>query len=159
MLEKYNKLTDSKVFKEWKENNKKDYLCSYVLVNDIPQFDFYNPKTDKITSFIINKEIEIKKEQNIFKKSKDKIYELKLDRVKITIKKAEEIINNLEKYKKENFNKKIIILQSKKDPLWNISLITNSLNILNIRIDATNGEIISETFESLLNLKVDENNN
>jgi len=156
MLKLYNKLIDSKVFKDWKKENKKDYLCSYVLVNNIPQFDFYNSKTDKITSFIIDKEIEIKKEQNIFKKSKDKIYELKINKVIIPLEKAEEIINNLEKYKKENFNKKIIILQSKKSPLWNISLITTSLNILNIRIDAINGEILSETFESLLNLKVEE---
>jgi len=156
MLSLYKKLTDSNVFKEWKEKNEKDYLCSYILINDIPQFDFYNPKTDKITSFIINDEIEIKKEQNIFKKSKDKICELKLDKVKITLEKAEEIINNLEKYKKENFNKKIIILQSKKSPLWNLSLITTTLDILNIKIDAITGEIFSETFESLLNLKVEE---
>lgn len=152
----FKKLTDSQVFKEWKENNKKDYLCSYVLINEVPQFDFYNPKTDKITSFIINKEIEMKKEQNIFKKSKDKIYELNLDKVKIPLEKAEEIINNLEKYKKETFNKKIIILQSKKNPLWNLSLITTTLNILNIKIDAVTGEVLSETFESLLNLKVEE---
>ncbi|MBL7147734.1 MAG: hypothetical protein ISS82_02825 [Nanoarchaeota archaeon] len=154
MLSLYNKLTNSKIFKEWKENNKKDYLSSYVSINNIPQFDFYNPKTDKITSFIINKEIEIKKEQNIFKSSKDKIKELNLNKIKITQEQAEKIINNLEKYKHETFSKKIIILQNIKVPLWNISLITDTFNILNIKINAINGNIISENYESLLNFKV-----
>ena len=154
MLSLYNKLTSSQIFKAWKENNPKDYLCSYVLINNIPQFDFYNPKIDKITSFIINKEIEIKKEQNIFKSSKDKIKELKIDKIKTTLKQAEETINNLEQYKNETFNKKIIILQNIKIPLWNISLITDTFNILNIKINAINGNIISEKYESLLNFKV-----
>ena len=155
MLSLYNKLTNSKIFKEWKENNKKDYLSSYVSINNIPQFDFYNPKTDKITSFIINKEIEIKKEQNIFKSSKDKIKELNLNKIKITQEQAEKIINNLEKYKHETFSKKIIILQNIKVPLWNISLITDTFNILNIKINAINGNIISENYESLLNFKIE----
>ena len=155
MLKLYNKLINSKVFKDWKLNNKNYYLSSYVLINEIPQFDFYNPKTDKITSFIINKEIKIKKDQNIFKSSKEKIKELKLDKINITLKQAEEIINNLEKYKHETFNKKIIILQNIKTTLWNISLITSTFNILNIKINAIDGNIISESYESLLNFEVE----
>lgn len=150
----YKKLISSKVFKDWEQNNKNYYLSSYVLINEIPQFDFYNPKIDKITSFILNKTVEITKDQNIFKKSKDKIQKLNLEKIKITLKKAFNIINSLKKYKNIKFTKKIVILQNIKIPLWNISLITSNFNILNIKINAVNGNIISENYESLLNFKV-----
>jgi hypothetical protein len=154
IVNQYNRLKESVLFNRWKEKNKEYYLCSYVLINDAPQFDFYNPKSDRITSFVLNKKIEIKNDQNIFKKAKDKIKELNINKIKISLYHAIKKINSIEKYKHEEFNKKIIILQNSQCPLWNISLISKTLRILNIKLNAVNGEIISENYESLLNYKV-----
>lgn len=149
----YNKLTNSKVFKVWFKDNKDYHLCHYVLINEIPQFDFYNPNTDKITSFIIEKSIKINKDQNIFKKQAEVLRELNIDEVKINLDDAYKIINDQEEFKHETFNKKIIILQNIGVPLWNISLISNCFNILNVKINAIDGSILSEKYESLLNFK------
>ena len=60
--------------------------------------------------------------------------------------KIEKIISNLidEKYNGEESTKKIIILQQFEAPTWNITYVTSAMNVLNVKIDATNGKIISE---------------
>ena len=99
MKELYNKLTYSKIFKDWKNKHKDSFLCSYIII-DKTQFDFYN-KNDTITSFTINDNIEIKENEKIFKKTKLK--ELNLEDIKLKEKEALEIIDK--KYPKETFNK------------------------------------------------------
>ncbi len=145
MKELYKKLTSSKIFKDWRDKNKDSFLCSYIVI-DKTQFDFYN-KNNTITSFTMGDNIEIKENEKIFKKTELK--ELKLDNITLTKKQALEIIK--EKYPKEKFTKEIIILQNTGEPFWNITIITSSLKILNIRIDM-NKKIIQETFEPLTNL-------
>lgn len=144
MKELYKKLTSSKTFKDWKNKHKESFLCSFIEINN-QQFDFFN-KNNTITSFMIDKNIEIKENQKIFNKSKLK--ELKLDNI-LTKEQVLDIIKN--KHPKETFTRKIIILQNPKELIWNITLITSSLKILNIKIDM-NKKILSETFEPLTNL-------
>jgi len=141
----YKKLTSSKIFKDWKEKHKESFLCSFIEINNV-QFDFYN-ENETITTFTMGDNIEIKENEKIFKKTK--LNELKLDEIKLTKEQALKIIK--EKYPKETFTKEIFILQNPKEPIWNITLITSSLKILNIRIDM-NKKITSETFEPLTNL-------
>jgi len=145
MLKIYNKLTSSKTFKDWKDKHKDSFLCSYIVI-DKTQFDFYN-KNDTITSFTVNDNIEIKENEKIFKKTKLK--ELNLEDIKLTKEQVLEIIRK--KHPKEEFTRKIIILQNTEKPFWNITLITSSLKLLNIKIDM-NKKIIQETFEPLTNL-------
>jgi len=154
MLSSFNKLKKSKEFLNWKNKNKNSYLSSCFTIleeskNDW-QFDFYLPSLDKITSFTVNDKIKIQEEEAIFSKEKTKINKLNLDEVKISFDQVLEIINK--KYKKK-FTKKIIILQNLDKLVWNISLLDNELNIINIRIDAVNGKIVSEKKESLLKFK------
>ncbi len=143
MLELHKKLTSSKIFKDWKSENKESFLCNFIIIENKPQFDFYN-KDNTITSFRINNKIEIDKNQKVLKKNR--INPLKLEKIKLSKEKVMEIIK--ERYPKEIFNKKIIILQNPKQPIWNITLITSSLKLLNIKIDM-NEKIVSETFEPL----------
>lgn len=142
MLNSYKRLTSSKIFKNWNLKHKNSFLCSFIII-DNPQFDFHN-KNNTITSFTINDNIEIKENQEIFKETK--LNPLKLEDIKLTKEQALEIIKN--KYTNETFTKRIIILQNTEKPLWNITLITSSLKLLNIKIDM-NKQIISETFEPL----------
>tara|TARA_Y100000034_G_scaffold89696_1_gene107976 strand:- start:1416 stop:1868 length:453 start_codon:yes stop_codon:yes gene_type:complete len=145
MLSLYKKLESSKIFKDWKNKHKDSFLCSYIVI-DKTQFDFYN-KNDTITSFTVDNNIEIKENEKIFKKTELK--ELDLNNIKLKEKDAIEIVNK--KYSKETFNKKIIILQNTEEPFWNLTFITASLKILNVKIDM-NKKIIQETFEPLTNL-------
>ena len=145
MLTLYKKLINSKIFKDWKIKHKDSFLCSYIVI-DKTQFDFYN-KNDTITSFTANDNIEIKENEKIFKKTQLK--ELNLDNIKLKEESALEIVNK--KYPKEKFTKKIIILQNTGELFWNLTFITASLKLLNIKIDM-NKKIIQETFEPLTNL-------
>ncbi|MEW6063016.1 MAG: hypothetical protein AB1571_01430 [Nanoarchaeota archaeon] len=136
---------DSEKFREWKKKHK-GFLCSIFMMCSADkldgdwQFDFYS--NGKITSF----SDKAFSESDIFEKHELK--ELKLDKVNIKIEDALKIIRGLkeEKYKDESFDKIIIILQN---GLWNISYITKSFKILNIKIDNKNGKITEESLKPL----------
>lgn len=148
------KIKNSDVFKNLK---KKLYLCSCFAIDDDWQYDFYDKKSKKITSFKVVDKVKLLEEgSKVFQKEEIVLERLNLDDVKIKLSEALLKIDKIKKEKadSENINKKIIILQHIKVPLWNISFLTTSFNILNVKINAVNGEIISEKFESLLNFRV-----
>lgn len=139
---------------------KKDlYLCGCFAIDDEWQYDFYDKKSKRITSFKVDDKVRLLEEESkIFQKEKVDLEKLDLSGVKIDFPEALLKVDEIKKKKAdaEAINKKIIILQCVKIPLWNISYLTSSFNILNVKINATNGEIISERFESLLNFRVKE---
>jgi len=154
MQEQYNKLIDSEVFKKWKKKHKDSYLCSCFNARDgvndaFWNFDFYN-KNDRITTFGVANEIIVNENQEIFKKDKEKIAEICLDDVKIKLDKAIELI---EKPEGEKFNKIISILQFKDILMWNITMISESFNILNVKINAVNGEEIYSNLGSVMDYR------
>ena len=141
MMELYKKLISSEIFKKWRSENKDSFLCSYVTIQS-PQFDFYNGD-NSITSFIMNDEIEIVENEEIY--SKTKIKPLDLKKI-ISEEKAVDIVKK--KYNKEKFTKQIVILQNSERQLWNLLFITSSMKILNVKVDMNN-KIVSETFEPM----------
>ena len=155
-------LENSDLFKEWKKKHAKCYICSAFLilneVNENPQIDYYDSNKDRITSFTVAKEIKITKNEKIFKEKEHKIKELDLDKVKISLEKALEMVENLLKNKyKETAHKKIIVLQNLDKQIWNITSLSNSLNVLNVRIDTTDGNIIEEKLSSILSFNAEKN--
>ena len=142
MLTLYKKLISSKIFKDWNNKNKDSFLCSFVLI-DNPQFDFYN-KNDTMTSFMMKDKIEVIEDEEIYNETK--IKPLQIKDIKSSEDKVIEIIKD--KYPKEKFGKEIIILQNQDRQLWNITIITASLKLLNVKVDMNN-KIVSETFEPL----------
>jgi hypothetical protein len=153
MLEKIKKflkeIKQSKEFIDWKEKNKDAYLASIFYSTDL-QGDFYSPENDNLTSFTITNKVNLQ-EAEIFRKEKKQIKELKLDEVKIDLEKVKEIVSGI---LKEETTKEIIILQNLNVPLWNITYITKSMNIFNIKINAISGEVIENKTENILNFKV-----
>ena len=143
-------LEESKVFQEFKKNNPIVYNSSISKIQNNLQIDYYDPNEDKITSFTKQGEEIILQESEVFRKEKIKIPELQINKVKITLEEIEKIIS--EKYQ-EIPTKKIFILQQTEFPIWNITYLTQSLNILNIKINAITGEIIEEKIESALNFQ------
>ena len=158
MLNSLSKLENSKEYKNWKSENKNSYLCScFYLDNEGNwQFDYYLPKKDRIKTFIVeDNKIKELKDSKIFKKDDSALKRLDLNKVKIKFESAVELVDNLKdnKYKNENVIKRIIILQNIDKEIWNITYLTSNFNILNIRIDANSGKILSERLENIMRFK------
>jgi len=143
------KIKKSKEFKDWYEKNKDSYLASIFYSKDI-QIDLYSPKKDNMTSFtIVNGNVNLETSE-IFRKEKTEIKELKLDEIKLDLEKVKEIIS---KIVKEETTKEIIILQHLEVPVWNITYVTKSMNIINVKVNAISGKIVSKHIENILNFK------
>jgi len=155
MLELIKKLKDSEEFKKFKNNHPKCFLCNVVSINNNKQLDYYCPDNEKMTSFLMQDKIQINPNSDILK-TNSKIKELNINKIKIEELKAKEIINSLikDKYPNEIKKQEIIILQNiEAQPTWNITIITTSFNVLNVKIDAITGNIKSENLESILKFK------
>lgn len=143
-------LKDNEKFKGFKDKNQLAYNTSVCLIDNQLSVDYYDPNSDKITSFTKQKDEILSQESEVFRQEKKEIEELQINKIKIDQKKAEEIING--KYKDEA-TKKIFILQQITVPIWNITYLTSKLDILNVKLNAISGEIIEEKIESALNFQ------
>ncbi len=155
------KLKDTKRFKEFQHKNPDAYLASCmfnVSGKNISewQVDYYLPKKHKMISFILGEPIEMKGEDDIFQKEKAKIEKLILDDVKVNV---DDMLDRVEKLRKEKHpgdysNKIFAILQILEDRLiWNVTDLTTTLKIWNIKIDAKTGEVISDKMENFMSFK------
>jgi len=158
--------TPQQAYKELVKSNDfniKGFLSSF-FINSTPenfkkedwQIHFYNSDSDKLTTYVVGEKILVLGESEVFKDNKDPIEELNLDKVKITleyaIKKGELILKD----NNETPTKIIIMLQKQVIPLWNITYVTEKFNMINIKINAENGELILNNTISLLSFgKVD----
>src|SRR3989344_3595188 len=151
------RVMNSRLYKNF-NNDDKAYLCSFFKIDgeeeqDEWQVDFYNPEKDKITSFkeIGNQIRIIGKDSKIFKEKEAKVNELRIDKVKIAPEDAIKAVDELKKkkYSGEEALRRIVILQSTKElkENWNITYLTTSFNILNVKINAKNGKVIEESLK------------
>ncbi len=146
---------NSDEFKKFKDGI---YLCS--LFNIISktegnwQVDYYNPKSDKIVSFVVENGSVKAEESKIFKDKEAKVAKLDLNEIKINLKEALKLISVIhkDKYQNETVNKKIVILQVINKPVWNMTYITAGFNIINFKLDAVSGELVSDNITSALSL-------
>ena len=150
----FNEIKSNDIYLDWHGEHKNSYLTS-VFIDKETHFDFLDKDTDKITSFrFIDGELNFE-ESEIFRKERNKIKELDLNDIKFDLSQAEDLVDSVmdNDYRKEEVQKKLIILQVIDVPVWNITYITKALNVLNVKINAINGELINHSFESLLNFK------
>lgn len=154
-------LKKSSQFTDWEKKNS-DAFFSYafkMIESDKEQpwqLGFYHKSTDKVVTFVINDDnIEMQKEEEIFKKPDTKVYPVDIEKVKISFKKILKKAEELQKkeYSKEIPNKTIAILQNLdgSNLVWNLTYITHSLSTLNIKVNAQNGDIVSHSINSLMN--------
>ena len=152
------KIEGSKVFKDFKKENTEYYLAHAFTMIDKVQGDWqvgYCNKNDKVVVFEAGKEVEKKPEEKIFKKPDDTVNKLDLKKVELDLEKGVEIAEDLleEKYKGEFVTKIIAILQNLETELYNITLVTQSFNLVNVRVDAKTGKVLKHSKESILGLK------
>ncbi|MFC1728012.1 hypothetical protein ACFLZ7_00940 [Nanoarchaeota archaeon] len=161
LKESLDKLENSDVFKSWKSENEKAHLSHvFVLLDELNksecQIGYYNPDTEKITTFVVGDEIIQNPAEEVFKEQKNIVKEVKLDKVKTDVEDALKTADDLqkEKYKTEIPIKRIIILQNLEvGQVWNITYVTQSMQTLNIKIDSETGEIKSDKLVSLLEFR------
>ena len=137
-------------FKEWHKENKDSYLSDcFALLNDRYdinkidwQGDYFSEKDNKVS---------IKKDQKILKDKRDIVKELDVSKVKTN---ADDVIKKIkEKYPDQIPNKIIVILQNIDITVWNITFVTRSFNVLNVKIDAENGDVIDESLKPVFEIK------
>ena len=157
------KLEGSKDFKKWKQKNKNNFFSyAFKILQEMNpndwQLGFYDKKKDKITTFVIDGEtINMRPAEEVFKKEDTKVNEIELDKIKVTFDNA---ISKADEFQAKNFPndksiKTIAILQniSSLGNIWNITYVTGAFNTLNMKINASTGEIVEHNFASILSFR------
>ena len=153
------KTEQSSVFKNWKKNHPEAYLSYgfYMIDPNIRaewQLGYYNPLLDKITTFIVGEEILKNPDADIFKDKR--VLKLNIAKVKVeldeALQKAEDL--RIKKYSAYIPVKKIIILQNLEiGQIWNITLITQAIKTINIKIGSETGEVIKHELMDLFKIE------
>ena len=123
------------------------YLVSCFLMNKEWRIDYYSPKEHKmLTYFKQNGKLQSQKDE-IFQKEQKPLQELYLEKVKIHYLEAMDKVS-------VDADKFITILQVIDGiTVWNITVLTAEFKIYNLKVNAENGETISEEEENIMNFK------
>jgi hypothetical protein len=154
-------LEKSKVFKDFKKENPLSYLTHAFVMFDGEdrsewQLGFYLKKKDLLVTFFILDEIKKSPESKIFKDNKKMLKELNLDKINHNLDEAMEKAKALQKEKYHNHLpvKSVVILQNLDEgQIYNITLITQDFNTINIKLDSATLEVKSEKICSILDFK------
>ena len=151
MKAEYEQLINDSLFKDWRKLHPQAFLTHFFLQlgSDLKpkspwEVGFF--EKNKITVFVVNKQVEIKPEDEVFKKPQEKVDQLNLKKIKISFPEAVD-------YCREGFSKHFseailgdgfVILQSYQQQLiWNFTFIDKTLKFLNLKIDAVTGAVNS----------------
>lgn len=156
-------LKESSIFADWSKQNP-DSFFSYALKitessSEEPwQLGFYIKSKDKMASFVVNEgNIGMQQEEEVFKKPDMEVKPIALDSIKLDFKEIMELADRFkkEKYHGEIASKTIAILQNLESygDIWNITFVTLSYNVLNLKLSAETGRVIYSHLESLMNFR------
>ncbi len=139
-------------FQQWKQQHQTAYLAHFFITSESEvQVGYYVAQTDTIWTFTPGQEL-ITEDKEIFKEQKT-IAELDLSTVHFSLNEAQEraLQFQKEKYLGDPISKQIIVLQNREEKtIYNMTLITLTFKMLNLRIDATNGVIIYEKMQPIM---------
>jgi hypothetical protein len=161
---KVSKVESSPKFSSFIKSNPHYYLVHIFSVKDdnpssVWQIGYYSKDTDKIIVFedneaaseiIVHEPEEALKEENY-------IQRLNIEDLGVSFSDAvsicEEVIK--EYYKREITSKHIFLLQNLPEfgNVWNITIVTLTFNVINVKIDAQSGKVLKHTRENLMNWK------
>ncbi|MDP3918955.1 MAG: hypothetical protein Q8Q35_03585 [Nanoarchaeota archaeon] len=126
---------------------KDKYLVSCFIRNTELKIDFYSSEKHKIFTYSKKGEDIIITEDEIFQKEKQPLEKLDLEKIKVSYEEA------LDKVKEEKDNV-ITILQVIDDKIvWNMTVLTPTLELYNLKVDAITGEILNEYKENFMNFR------
>ncbi|MFH1331749.1 MAG: hypothetical protein ABIH63_00500 [archaeon] len=153
----FKKLCSSSELKDFKGKHKGAFLYACFYVSDGNwQYDFYNPKDNFITTFEVSDVIKVTPVDRAFDTA-SKISGLDLKRIKVDYDKALDVVQKFiaKQYPGDKFfTKTITILQNLQDKvIWNMTFLTSTLKLINVKLDASSGKVLSHTEESFLSMK------
>lgn len=129
------------------------YLAMVFSLGEDWKVSYYSPDEDKMVTFSTNP-VKAGEPEEVFKKE-DTVEKLAIKEVKIEIdavNKACDVIHAA-KYALHPITKKIIVLQNHDGLMYNITMMTGTLAVINIKIDAKTGEVISDNVTSAMSFK------
>lgn len=138
---------------EWKNENPSAYLTSVFAMFSGEEekewlVNYYNPENSVITSFSATGK---KNSEEAFKKEKS-IPELDLAEVKVGESEALDRVKKelLEKYPGNAARKTVVVLQKPEaDAVWNVTSITDSFRVINVKLSAADGRVVSSSASSI----------
>jgi len=148
-------------FKAWKASTKNTFLAHVFAMFDknnenILQFGYFNPDNEKITTFIIEGEkVSMSAESEIFKRPESELKELDMEKVKITLKQASDLMKEFqeENYAREKPTNSFVILQHiEHGHVYNFTYVTAAFNMLNVKIDSSTGEVLEHQLSNLMDM-------
>ncbi len=147
------KVQENKLFADYKQSHPAAFLAHVFVQDNSVQIGFYDTQSQLMTTFLVEGEkIECMPDQEVLRKEGD-IVKLDIDRVSLEPFGANKIFLETAKkeYPKEILQKIFIILQQIADePIYNITALTASLNTVNIKLSAVDGNIIKTSCERLM---------
>lgn len=155
-------IENSPEYKEFISKNPHYYLVhvfttvdSETIDNGMWQIGYYSKDTDKIVVFEDNDDrVFIHPATEALKKD-EYIQKLDLEKLKTSREEAMKICNATikEHYPREIFSKAICLLQNLPEfgNIWNITIVTLALGVINVKIDASSEKVVKHTKENLMN--------
>jgi len=153
-------LHEDSLFKDW--SGQHEYYLSHFFASVNNEFKaktnwqvgFMDKATGKVTVFnCLENGFEIKPEDEVFKKDGDKVEELQMANVKVSIDQA---LEAFQEKLKEHFSSELlgdgfVIVQTfKGNSIWNFSFITKAMKFVNIKISTEDGKEVSHEVISLI---------
>ena len=138
------KLETSEAFKNYQKKNTSSYLTNSLYIYEW-QINYFSPRAQQITTFIVNDKIRKK----ILEANSKKFPVLNRNKIKVDINRALDISQS---QKSEGIT--IIIIQSENSiPIWNISIPTPALKVINIKVSAESGEVLEKSEKNVMALR------
>lgn len=148
---------ESEAFETFSRESPEAYLV-HVFSNvkqgqDGVEVGYYLPGKDAITVFT-RAPVKARPPEDVFKEH-GTVPRLEIGKVEVGFARARALADE---YRKEHYPthpvmQEICILQQMDVPVWNMTLVTQTLNMLNLRIDAASGAVIRTDMQNILSLR------
>lgn len=149
----------SDVFESWKKEHGDAYLAHIFVLLDTPvtyQIGYFDPGTKQITSFHYSDgAVSALPPSPIFQEEEREILSLDMENVSVS---GDDALATARAFQKEQYPqhlpmKTFFILQHLPlGILYNVTFVTQSFQTLNIKIDATTGELLKHSLDKLIDV-------
>ncbi|PIN75673.1 hypothetical protein COV18_02390 [Candidatus Woesearchaeota archaeon CG10_big_fil_rev_8_21_14_0_10_37_12] len=153
-----NKLTQHTVFKEWHSKNKNYFLAHAFLMlddanKDTWQIGFYNADKEKMVTFLISPtEVKHTEDQEVLR-SEQEIQKLEPEKIKLVVEEALEKTKQFLKGQDAFIVKTFFIIQQyHHTPIYNITYFLQTMETVNVKVNAETGEIVHHDRKKLLDM-------
>jgi len=151
------KVVGSEAYKGFKEAHADIFLAHVFIMDDGYQIGYYDKKTERITSFNLEKDkITAMPPSEVLKDPEHPISALELDKVAFSQEEALKIAEGCREmeYSKHPVMKKFFILQELKGkPMFNITFFTLDMNTVNVKVDAHSGKVVHHSLKALMDMQ------